>query len=64
MQKKRGGGAYLPDIPVSASQLVTLERKLHTAKAQLKKKATKASKLKVRQRERKFFLAKRMSGII
>jgi len=63
MQKKRGS-AYLSDIPVSASQLVTLERKLNMAKAQLKKKATKASKLKVRQRERKFFLAKRMSGII
>jgi len=63
MQKKRGS-VYLPDIPVPASQLVTLERKLNMAKAQLKKKATKADKLKVRQRERKFFLAKWMSGII
>ena len=52
----------LPDIPVPASQLVTLEKKLNKAKAQLKKKTTKADKLKVRQLERKFFLAKGMSG--
>ena len=52
----------LPDIPVPASQLVTLEKKLNNAKAQLKKKTTKADKLKVRQHERKFFLAKGMSG--
>jgi len=52
----------LPDIPVPASQLVALEKKLNKAKAQLKKKTTKADKLKVRQLERKFFLAKGMSG--
>ena len=56
----------LPDIPVPASQLVTLEKKLklNKVKAQLKKKTTKADKLKVhvRQLERKFFLAKGMSG--
>ena len=39
----------LPDIPVPASQLVTLEKKLNEAKAQLKKKTTKADNLKVRQ---------------
>jgi len=52
----------LPDIPVPASQLVTLEKKLNKAKAQLKKKTTKADKLKVRRLERKLFLAKGMSG--
>ena len=52
----------LPDIPAPASQLVTLERKLNKAKAQLKKKTAKADKLKVRRLERKFFLAKGMSG--
>ena len=52
----------LPDIPVPASQLVTLEKKLNKAKAQLKKKTTKAVKLKVRQLKRKFFLAKGISG--
>jgi len=52
----------LPDIPVPASQLVTLEKKLNKAKAQLKKKTAKADKLKVCQLERKFFLAKGMSG--
>ena len=52
----------LPDIPAPASQLVTLEKKLNKAKAQLKKKTAKADKLKVRRLERKFFLAKEMSG--
>ena len=52
----------LPDIPVPASQLVTLETKLNKAKAQLKKKTTKADKLKVRQLKRRFFLAKGMFG--
>ena len=52
----------LPDIPAPASQLVTLEKKLNKAKAQLKKKTAKADKLKVRRLERKFFLAKGMSG--
>jgi len=52
----------LPDIPVPASQSVTLEKKLNKAKAQLKRKTTKADKLKVLQLERKFFLAKGMSG--
>ena len=52
----------LPDIPVPASQLVTLETKLNKAKAQLKPKTTEADKLKVRQLKRKFFLAKGMSG--
>ena len=52
----------LPDIPVSVSQLVTMEKKFNKAKAQLKKKTTKADKLKVHQLERKFFLAKGMSG--
>ena len=41
---------------------MTLEKKLNKAKAQLTKKTTKADKLKVRQLERKFFLAKGMSG--
>ena len=49
----------LPDIPVLASQLSPYFNK---AKAQLKKKTTKADKLKVRQLERKFFLPKGMSG--
>ena len=52
----------LPGIPVPAYQLVTLEKKLNKAKAQLKRKTTKADKLKVRQLERKFFQAKGMSG--
>ena len=52
----------LPGIPVPASQLVTLETKLNKAKAQLKKKTTKADKLKVRQLKRRFFLAKGMFG--
>ena len=53
----------LPGIPVPASaQLETLEKKLNKAKAQLKKKTTKADNLKVRQLKRKFLLAKGMSG--
>ena len=47
----------LPDIPVLVSQLSP-----YKAKAQLKKKTTKVDELKVRQLERKFFLAKGMSG--
>ena len=50
----------LPDILVPASQLVALEKKLK--KAQLKEKTTKADELKVRQLERKLFLAKQMAG--
>jgi len=52
----------LPDIPVPASQLVTLEKKLNKAKAQMKKKTAKADNLKVHQLQRKFLLAKGMSG--
>ena len=59
---KESVSSDLPDIPVPASQSVTLEKKLNKAKAQLKRKTTKADKLKVLQLERKFFLAKGMSG--
>jgi len=55
--------ADFPDIPAPASQLVTLEKKLKQAKAQLERKATKPAKRKVSSLERKLFLAKRCSVI-
>ena len=55
--------ADVPDIPVPASQLVTLEKTLKQAKAQLERKATKPGKRKVSSLERKLFLAKRCSVI-
>lgn len=55
--------ADFPDIPVPASQLVALEKKLKQAKAQLERKATKPAKRKVSKLERKLFLAKRLSVI-
>ena len=55
--------ADFPDIPVPASQLVALEKKLKQAKAQLERKATKPAKQKVSKLERKLFLAKRLSVI-
>ena len=48
-------------VPVPASQLVTLEKKLKQAKAQLERKATKPAKRKVSSLKRKFFLAKQCS---
>ena len=48
-------------VPVPASQLVTLEKKLKQRKAQLERKATKPAKRKVSSLKRKLFLAKRCS---
>ena len=45
-------------VPVPASQLVTLEKKLKQAKAQLERKATKPAKRKVSSLKTKLFLAK------
>ena len=50
-----------PTVPVPASQLVTLEKKLKQAKAQLERKATKPAKRKVSSLKTKLFLAKRCS---
>ena len=55
--------ADVPDIPVPASQLVTLEKKPKQAKAQLERKATWPAKQKVISLERKLFLAKQCSVI-
>ena len=55
--------ADFPDVPVPASQLVTLDKSLNGAKAQLERKATKPAKRKVSSLERKLFLAKRCSVI-
>ena len=53
-----------PDVPVPASQLVALQKKLEQAKAQLEGKATKPVKRKVSSLQRKRFLAKRCSVIL
>ena len=45
------------DVPVPASQLVALQKKLEQAKAQLERKVTKPAKQKVSSLERKLFLA-------
>ena len=50
-----------PNIPVPASQLVALEKKIKEAKDRLNRKATKPAKRKLRKLERKFFLAKQLS---
>ena len=55
--------ADFPDVPLPASQLVALQKKLEQAKAQLERKATKPVKRKVSSLERKRFLAKRCSVI-
>ena len=55
--------ADFPDVPVPASQLVALQKKLKQAKAQFERKATKPAKRKVSSLERKLFLAKRCSVI-
>ena len=47
--------ADFPDVPVPASQLVALQKKLEQAKAQLERKATKPVKRKVSGLERKRF---------
>ena len=60
---RENASADVPDIPVPASQLVILEKKLKQAKAQLERKATKPGKQKVSGLERKLFLAKRCSVI-
>ena len=52
-----------PDVPVPASQLVALQKRLKQAKAQLERKATKPAKRKVSSLERNLFLAKRCSVI-
>ena len=56
---RENASADVPDIPVLASQLLTLEKKLKQAEAQLERKATKPAKRKVSSLERKLFLAKR-----
>ena len=60
---KENASADFPDVPVPASQLVALQKKLEQAKAQLERKATKPVKRKVSSLERKRFLAKRCSVI-
>ena len=55
--------ADFSDVPVPASQLVALQKKLEQAKAQLERKATKPVKRKVSSLERKRFLARRCSVI-
>ena len=60
---RENASADFPDVPVPASQLVTLKKKLKQAKAQLERKATKPAKRKVSSLERKLFLAKRCSAV-
>ena len=60
---KENASADFPDVPLPASQLVVLQKKLKQAKAQLERKATKPAKQKVSGLERKLFLAKRCSVI-
>ena len=60
---RENASADFPDVPVPASQLVALQKKLDQAKAQLERKATKPVQRKVSSLERKIFLVKRCSVI-
>ena len=60
---RENASADFPDVPVPASHLVALQKKLEQAKTQLERKATKPVKRKVSSLERKRFLAKRCSVI-
>ena len=57
---RENASADFPDVPVPASQLVALQKKLKQAKAQLERKATKLAKRKVSSLERKLFSGQAM----
>ena len=57
---KENASADFPDVPLPASQLVVLQKKLKQAKAQLERKVTKPAKQKVSGLERKLFSGQAM----